>query len=49
MSTAPQNELAVFKVATEVLDTLRRHGLDATWEGLSERRIEVRMDWKRRR
>jgi hypothetical protein len=49
MSTAPQNELAVFKVATEVLDTLRRHGLDATWDGLSERRIEVRMDWKRRR
>jgi hypothetical protein len=49
MSTAPRNELAVFKVANEVLDTLRRHGLDATWDGLSERRIEVRMDWKRRR
>jgi len=49
MSTAPKNELAVFKVANEVLDTLHRHGLDATWDGLSERRIEVRLDWKRRR
>ncbi len=49
MSTVPKNELAVFKVANEILDTLRRHGLDATWDGLSERRIEVRLDWKRRR
>lgn len=49
MITVPKNELALFKVANEVVDTLCRHGLDATWEGVSERRIEVQMDWKRRR
>lgn len=49
MTMSPKNELAVFKVANDVVDVLQRHGLDATWEGLSERRIEVRLDWKRRR
>ena len=49
MTMSPKNELAVFKVVNDVLDVLQRHGLDATWEGLSEQRIEVKMDWKRRR
>jgi hypothetical protein len=49
LGNSSQAELAVFKVANDVVDVLRRHGLDASWEGLSERRIEVRMDWKRRR
>ena len=49
MSAVPESELAVFRVANEIVDTLRRHDLDATWEGRSERRIEVRVDWKRRR
>jgi len=49
MNMSPEHELAVFRVANEIVDTLRRHGLDARWEGRSECRIEVPMDWKRRR
>ncbi|HEU5109794.1 MAG TPA: hypothetical protein VFT95_14725 [Micromonosporaceae bacterium] len=36
-------------VGHEVVATLRRHGLDPHWNGDLARKIEVPLDWKRRR
>ena len=40
---------ATLAVAREVVETLKRHGLDAQWNGLPQERIRVPMVWKRRR
>ena len=35
-------------IGHEVCETLKRHGLDVDWNGDIQRRIVVRLDWKRR-
>lgn len=42
------DEDANLRIAGEIVDCLRRHGLDASWSGGADKRIEVKMDWKRR-
>ncbi|QFG20901.1 hypothetical protein [Actinomadura sp. WMMB 499] len=36
-------------IGEEVAAALRRHGLDVDWDGSPRRRIDVPLDWKRRR
>jgi uncharacterized membrane protein YkvA (DUF1232 family) len=43
------DEKSDLAIATEVADTLRRHGLRVKWENNIKWRIEVELDWKRRR
>ena len=40
---------ASLKVAGEVVEALERHNLKTEWNGTIERRISVKLDWKRRR
>ena len=40
---------ATTAIGQEVVDTLRRHGLSASWDGTGASCIHVEMDWKRRR
>lgn len=42
------DEDASVRIGTEIVDCLRRHGLDVRWSGSADRCIEVKMDWKRR-
>jgi len=42
------DEDASLRIAAEIVDCLRRHGLDASWSGRTNRCVEVKMDWKRR-
>lgn len=37
------------EIGTEVTDVLRRHGLTVQWNGSTSQRIEVRLEWHRRR
>ena len=46
---ADEGELAALGVAGEIVDTLRTQGLDVAWEGTWDKRIQVSLDWKRRR
>jgi len=46
---ASANEQAAITVAGEIVATLRRHGVDARWGGSTIERIEIPIDWKRRR
>ena len=39
----------ISKLGREILETLRRHGLDARWNGSILECIQIEMDWKRRR
>jgi hypothetical protein len=43
------NKAALSAIAEEVVATLVRHGLNATWSGSGWFRIGVEMDWKKRR
>jgi hypothetical protein len=42
-------EVAALAVANKIIAVLENHGLRTDWNGHSERRIGVRLDWKRRR
>lgn len=37
------------EVANRIVDTLKRSGLTVTWEGTANKRIQIALDWKRRR
>ncbi|OLT11597.1 hypothetical protein BJF79_23840 [Actinomadura sp. CNU-125] len=37
------------EIGAEIAAALRRHGLDVDWDGSPRRRIDVSLDWKRRR
>jgi hypothetical protein len=39
---------AALQVANEVVDTLRRHGLNTQWDRTASSAIHVQLDWKRR-
>jgi hypothetical protein len=43
------DEKADLAIAGEVAETLRRHGLRVNWAANIKQRIEVELDWKRRR
>jgi hypothetical protein len=40
---------ADLKIAANVVETLKRRGLETDWDGTNEKRIGVKLDWKRRR
>lgn len=44
-----EGEAPALGIAQEVVDSLRRHGLTVHWDGTWSKRIEVELDWKRRR
>jgi uncharacterized protein DUF6891 len=43
------NEQAVLRIGHEVAEALRRQGLAVDWNGSLSTRINVKLDWKRRR
>lgn len=46
-STKP-DEKASIRIGNEVASTLKAQGLEVDWDGTINRRIRVRLDWKRR-
>jgi hypothetical protein len=44
-----EGEAADLAIGREIAAELKRHGLDPEWNGRLDRRIEVPLDWKRRR
>jgi hypothetical protein len=44
-----KGEAAAVRVAQEIVAALERHGLRTEWDRSWKRRIQVQMDWKRRR
>jgi hypothetical protein len=42
-------EVAALAIGHEIVEALKRHGLNASWNGAWSKRIQVPMDWKRRR
>jgi len=44
-----KGEAAMVAIGRIVSDALSRHGLEVAWDGSAEKRIFVRLDWKRRR
>lgn len=44
-----EDEGASEAVGREIVDVLRKHGLEPEWNGSVSKRIRVPMDWKRRR
>lgn len=49
LSHGRQPPEAQTEIGEEVAAALRRHGLDVDWNGSPKQRIEVSLDWKRRR
>lgn len=52
-STEPAASAAAYeaqsvRIAELVRDTLRKHGLEIVWDGTYSKRLNVRIDWKRR-
>lgn len=43
-----QQDATVTAIANEVVEVLREHDLDATWNGDRNRKIAVALDWRRR-
>lgn len=44
-----ENEQAALRIGHEVAEALRRQGLAVDWDGSLSKRINVKLDWKRRR
>ncbi|HEX8905836.1 MAG TPA: hypothetical protein VF771_13380 [Longimicrobiaceae bacterium] len=44
-----EGDQAAVRVGREIVDVLRAHGLSPEWTGTADRRIDVPLDWKRRR
>ncbi len=44
-----ESESAAVGVAREIVDVLRAHELAVAWDGTWDKRIQVSLDWKRRR
>lgn len=44
-----EDERAALRIGREVVEALRRQGLKASWDGTLSRRINVALEWKRRR
>lgn len=44
-----EGEAAALEIAREVVATIQRHDLAVVWDGTWQKRIGVRLDWKRRR
>lgn len=44
-----ENEQAALRIGHEVAEALRRQGLAVDWDGSLSHRINVKLDWKRRR
>lgn len=44
-----EGEAAAVAIGHEIVDALERHGLKTTWNGDWSKRINVSIDWKRRR
>jgi hypothetical protein len=40
---------ADLKIAAQVVEALKRRGLKTDWDGTIEKRVGVKLDWKRRR
>jgi hypothetical protein len=47
--SADEGELPALGIAGEIVDVLRTQGLAVTWDGTWNKRIQVSLDWKRRR
>jgi hypothetical protein len=47
--SSEEGEAAALRIGHEIVAALRRHGLNASWNGQWNKRIHVPMDWKRRR
>jgi hypothetical protein len=46
----PQHQPKSLALAREIVETLNRHGVPATWDGTIGRRIEILpFEWRRRR
>jgi Domain of unknown function (DUF6891) len=43
-----QTDVTVTAIADEVVEVLRAHGLNATWDGDRRKKIMLSLDWKRR-
>ncbi len=48
-SRSSASEQAAIAVGLEIVGALQRHGLNAHWSGSLDERIQIQMDWKRRR
>jgi hypothetical protein len=44
-----EGEEAALKIANDIVTTLRKHGLNPAWDGSWDKRIQLALDWKRRR
>ena len=44
-----ESEEAALRIGHEIVDALRKQGLEVDWNGAWSKRISVRLDWKRRR
>ena len=44
-----EDERAALRIGHEVVEALRRQGLKVSWDGTLSRRINVALEWKRRR
>jgi hypothetical protein len=48
-STIDNDVAADLEIAREIASTISRHGLKVTWDNTIKHRIEVALDWKKRR